>query len=106
MLARFDGDASLQYSVTQAAAGKAADRLDIGLQAIENAARRRLGAGDGDVNFRLGTLRRWVVRVLRLCSVFESIGSGVPAKFDPVGGTQTHTAELTRALDAHGVGQS
>jgi hypothetical protein len=44
-------------SVIQAAAGKAADRLDIGhIQAIENAARRRLGAEVGAENFRLRTL--------------------------------------------------
>jgi hypothetical protein len=43
--------------VIQAVAGKAADRLDIGhIQAIENAARRRLGAGGGAENFRLRTL--------------------------------------------------
>jgi hypothetical protein len=35
--------------VIQAAAGKAEDRLDIGhIQASEKAARRRLGAGDGE----------------------------------------------------------
>jgi hypothetical protein len=44
-------------SVIQAAAGKAADRLDIGhIQAIENAAKRRLGAEVGTENFRLRTL--------------------------------------------------
>lgn len=46
-----------------------------------------------------------MMRVLRLCSVFGSVGSGVPTSFDPVGGMQTHTAELTRALDAQGVSQ-
>jgi glycogen(starch) synthase len=48
------------------------------------------------------------VRVLRICSVFEApdaalAGRGV--RFDPVGGMQTHTGELTRALDALGVRQ-
>src|SRR5215218_1510404 len=47
--------------------------------------------------------------VLRLCSVFESppsalVGRGV--KFDPIGGMQNHTAELTRALDRRGVVQT
>ena len=38
-------------------AGKAADRLDIGhIQAIENAARRRLGAEVGAENFRFRIL--------------------------------------------------
>jgi hypothetical protein len=46
-------------SVIQAAAGKAADRLDIGhIQAIENDARRRLGAEVGAENFRLRTPAR------------------------------------------------
>jgi glycogen synthase len=49
------------------------------------------------------------IRVLRLCSVFEPppsalVGKGV--KFDPVGGMQNHTAELTRALDRRGVVQT
>src|SRR5215208_2478136 len=48
------------------------------------------------------------IRVLRLCSVFEPppsalVGKGV--KFDPIGGMQNHTAELTRALDRRGVVQ-
>src|SRR5215218_6266486 len=48
-------------------------------------------------------------RVLRLCSVFEPppsalVGGGV--KFDPIGGMQNHTAELTRALDRRGVVQT
>jgi len=47
--------------------------------------------------------------VLRLCSVFEPppsalIGKGV--RFDPIGGMQNHTAELTRALDRRGVVQT
>src|SRR3954447_25193491 len=49
------------------------------------------------------------IRVLRLCSVFEPpptalLGRGV--KFDPIGGMQNHTAELTRALDRHGIVQT
>jgi glycogen synthase len=48
------------------------------------------------------------VRVLRICSVFEPpdtalAGRGV--KFDPVGGMQSHTGQLTRALDTLGVRQ-
>ena len=49
------------------------------------------------------------LRVLRVCSVFEPPGGGpLPgsARFDPVGGMQTHTGELTRALDEHGVTQT
>ena len=47
--------------------------------------------------------------VLRICSVFEPppsalVGRGV--KFDPIGGMQNHTAELTRALDRRGVLQT
>ena len=49
------------------------------------------------------------IRVLRLCSVFEPppsalVGRGV--KFDPIGGMQNHTTELTRALDRLGVVQT
>src|SRR5918996_6331893 len=49
------------------------------------------------------------IRVLRLCSVFESppsalVGRGL--KFAPIGGMQNHTAELTRALDRRGVAQT
>jgi glycogen(starch) synthase len=49
------------------------------------------------------------IRVLRLCSVFEPppsalLGRGV--KFDPIGGMQNHTAELTRALDRRGIVQT
>ncbi len=46
------------------------------------------------------------MRVLRLCSVFEpppSAVAGKGAKFDPIGGMQNHTAELTRALDRRSV---
>lgn len=49
------------------------------------------------------------MRVLRLCSVFEvppvSLG-GRAVRFDPVGGMQNHTAELTRRLDGKGVSQT
>jgi glycosyltransferase involved in cell wall biosynthesis len=48
------------------------------------------------------------VHVLRLASVFEPppeswLGAG--ARLDPVGGMQSHTGSLTRALDALGVSQ-
>jgi glycogen(starch) synthase len=49
------------------------------------------------------------LKVLRVCSVFEPPGGGpgtASAGFDPVGGMQTHTGELTRALDALGVTQT
>lgn len=55
-----------------------------------------------DRDVRLG------LRVLRLCSVFETPAaalSGRGVRFDPVGGMQNHTAQLTRALDALGVSQ-
>lgn len=48
------------------------------------------------------------MRVLRLCSVFEPPPmalDGRVARFDPIGGMQNHTAELTRGLDALGVTQ-
>jgi len=47
------------------------------------------------------------LRVLRLCSVFMApSGAGLAdPRFDPVGGMQTHTGELTRALDRRGVRQ-
>src|SRR5829696_1375475 len=49
------------------------------------------------------------IRVLRFCSVFEPpasalLGKGV--RFDPIGGMQNHTAELTRALDRRGIVQT
>jgi glycogen(starch) synthase len=52
---------------------------------------------------------RTQIRLLRLCSVFEPppsalVGKGV--RFDPIGGMQNHTAELTRALDRRGVVQT
>jgi hypothetical protein len=49
------------------------------------------------------------IRVLRLCSVFEPPPSALAnkgVKFDPVGGMQNHTAELTRALDRRGILQT
>ena len=49
------------------------------------------------------------MQVLRLCSVF-ALPPGLDleraAGFDPLGGMQNHTAELTRALDAKGVRQT
>lgn len=48
------------------------------------------------------------MHVLRLCSAFElppMVLDGRVARFDPIGGMQTHTAELTRGLDALGVSQ-
>ncbi len=48
------------------------------------------------------------MQVLRLCSVFElppMALNGRVARFDPIGGMQNHTAELTRSLDALGVSQ-
>ncbi len=47
--------------------------------------------------------------VLRLCSVFEPprrLPLDRVAGFDPIGGMQSHTAELTRALDRLGVRQT
>lgn len=48
------------------------------------------------------------MRVVRLCSVFAPPGGIVPddPRFDPIGGMQTHTAELTAALDELGVSQT
>jgi glycogen synthase len=48
------------------------------------------------------------LRVLRVCSVFEAPDAalaGRGARFDPVGGMQSHTVGLTRALDRLGVRQ-
>ena len=48
------------------------------------------------------------LRVLRLCSVFETppeVLTGRGRRFDPVGGMQLQAAALTRALDARGVAQ-
>ena len=46
------------------------------------------------------------MRVLRLCSVFEAPLGDETVRFDPVGGMQNHTAELTRRLDGWGVEQT
>jgi glycogen(starch) synthase len=49
------------------------------------------------------------VRVLRLCSVFETpdeVATRRGGRFDPIGGMQTHTAALTRAVDRLGVAQT
>lgn len=47
--------------------------------------------------------------VVRLCSVFEpppeALARADAAAYDPIGGMQNHTAELTRGLDALGVRQ-
>ena len=48
------------------------------------------------------------MRVLRLCSVYEAPAQAATrpgGRFDPIGGMQTHTAALTRALDRLGVEQ-
>jgi hypothetical protein len=47
-----------------------------------------------------------MMRVLRLCSVFEPRDL-TPAwvAYDPIGGMQNHVAELTRCLDRLGVAQ-
>jgi glycogen synthase len=47
-----------------------------------------------------------MLRVLRLCSVFEprDLAPGSVA-YDPIGGMQNHVAELTRCLDRLGVAQ-
>ena len=49
------------------------------------------------------------LHVLRLCSVFEPEAADLDAgsvRFDPVGGMQTHTAALSRCLDAVGIRQT
>lgn len=46
------------------------------------------------------------LKVLRVCSVFEPMDAsltGAGVRFDPVGGMQSHTGQLTRALDRRGV---
>ena len=53
--------------------------------------------------------QRAPLRVLRLCSVFEAptaslVGRGTA--YDPLGGMQNHTGQLTRALDERGVVQA
>jgi glycogen(starch) synthase len=48
------------------------------------------------------------LRVLRLCSVFElppDVPAARVARFDPIGGMQNHTGELSRRLDRRGVVQ-
>jgi glycogen(starch) synthase len=49
------------------------------------------------------------LEVLRLCSVFEAPAATLAAggaAYDPVGGMQSHTGQLTRTLDACGVAQT
>jgi len=47
-----------------------------------------------------------MLRVLRLCSVFEPRElSPAWVAYDPIGGMQNHAAELTRCLDRLGVAQ-
>ena len=49
------------------------------------------------------------LRVLRLCSVFEPPVATLTAGsvgYDPIGGMQSHTGQLTRVLDACGVAQT
>jgi glycogen(starch) synthase len=58
---------------------------------------------------RGGELDPGALKVLRVCSVFEAPeaalhGRGV--RFDPVGGMQSHTGQLTRELDRRGVRQA
>lgn len=50
-----------------------------------------------------------LLHVLRICSVFEpppGVSLTAVARFDPIGGMQNHTAELTRRLDGLGVKQT
>jgi glycogen(starch) synthase len=49
------------------------------------------------------------MHVLRLCSVYEPPASALTGRgvgFDPIGGMQNHTAQLSRALDRLGVRQT
>ena len=46
------------------------------------------------------------LRVLRLCSVFEPPAAALAARFDPIGGMQSHAGQLTRLLDRNGVTQT
>jgi glycogen(starch) synthase len=47
------------------------------------------------------------LHVLRLCSVFEAPEASLDASgFDPIGGMQVHTAQLSRGLDALGMRQT
>jgi glycogen(starch) synthase len=53
--------------------------------------------------------RRRPRHVLRLCSVFEPAReslTGRGSRFDPIGGMQNHTAELSRSLDRRGIAQT
>lgn len=48
------------------------------------------------------------MRVLRLCSVFETsdvAAARAGGRYDPIGGMQNHTASLSRALDRLGIAQ-
>lgn len=57
----------------------------------------------------LRDVRRSEPRVLRLCSVFGSPTGSLErhrSKFDPIGGMQNHTAELSRRLDRCGITQT
>lgn len=68
-----------------------------------------LGHSPSGVAWDMSATNSTALRVLRLCSVFEpptSAVSGRGVKFDPIGGMQNHTAELTRALDRRGVVQT
>src|SRR5206468_3649534 len=62
----------------------------------------RKAAAPGVLSASMGGM----LRVLRLCSVFEPRDL-TPAwvAYDPIGGMQNHAAELTRCLDRLGVGQ-
>jgi glycogen synthase len=46
------------------------------------------------------------LKVLRLCSVFEPPTTDLCTRFDPIGGVQNHTAELSRSLARRGVRQT
>lgn len=65
--------------------------------------------GSVDTIGEVGTGTDESFRVLRLCSVFEPpehVDPATVARFDPIGGMQNHTAELTRALDRLGFRQT
>jgi glycogen synthase len=65
---------------------------------------RRAAATD-----RVAGIVRARPEILRICSVFEpppEIDLASVARFDPIGGMQNHTAELTRAIDDFGFGQT
>jgi glycogen synthase len=46
------------------------------------------------------------MKVLRLCSVFEPPPDALSTRFDPIGGMQNHTAELSRGLARKGIRQT